>query len=229
MGIGTQVVRIVCILLVVPVILCVLYVTTSSSKHKVSASPAPVAQSVATMTPEEAIADVKSKCFHRAKAGWDANSTVIVADGKGGASRTMGAIVKSLTMPGRQWSAEKKTTEDGIKYTQVRMEGSLAFECKSDKSGLGGILRPGSRVIFNFVRNDVVRNKSLDGWNIGVGGEYAFTPNWIARIEYIYDGFSKIDYGYNYNFTDRGSQIFNDNRNVGLNINTIRVGLEYKF
>lgn len=116
------------------------------------------------MTPEEAIADVKSKCFHRAKAGWDANSTVIVADGKGGASRTMGAIVKSLTMPGRQWSAEKKTTEDGIKYTQVRMEGSLAFECKSDKSGLGGILRPGSRVIFNFVRNDVVRNKSLDGW-----------------------------------------------------------------
>ena len=66
-------------------------------------------------------------------------------------------------------------------------------------------------------------NKSLDGWNIGVGGEYAFTPNWIARIEYIYDGFSKINYGYNYNTT------FHDNRDVGLNINTIRVGLEYKF
>jgi outer membrane immunogenic protein len=66
-------------------------------------------------------------------------------------------------------------------------------------------------------------NKSLDGWNIGVGGEYAFTPNWIARIEYIYDGFSKISYGYNY------GSYFGDNRNLGLNINTVRVGLEYKF
>ena len=79
-----------------------------------------------------------------------------------------------------------------------------------------GIL--GSTTYFN-----VGDNKSLDGWNIGVGGEYAFTPNWIARIEYIYDGFSKIDYGYNYN------SYFNDHRDVGLNINTIRVGLEYKF
>ena len=70
---------------------------------------------------------------------------------------------------------------------------------------------------------NVGQNKSLDGWNIGVGGEYAFTPNWIARIEYIYDGFSKINYGYNYN------SYFADNRDVGLNINTIRVGLEYKF
>jgi outer membrane immunogenic protein len=66
-------------------------------------------------------------------------------------------------------------------------------------------------------------NKSLDGWNIGAGAEYAFTPNWIARIEYIYDGFSKINYGYNFN------SVFADNRNVGLNINTIRAGLEYKF
>jgi outer membrane immunogenic protein len=70
-------------------------------------------------------------------------------------------------------------------------------------------------------------NKSLDGWNIGVGAEYAFTPNWIARIEYIYDGFSNINYGYN--FGSGSSSVFADNRSVGLNINTIRAGLEYKF
>jgi outer membrane immunogenic protein len=67
-------------------------------------------------------------------------------------------------------------------------------------------------------------NKSLNGWNIGVGGEYAFTPNWIARLEYIYDGFSKINYGYN-----DPTNYFQDSRNVGINNNTIRAAIEYKF
>jgi outer membrane immunogenic protein len=74
-------------------------------------------------------------------------------------------------------------------------------------------------------------NRGIDGWNIGVGAEYAFTPNWIARIEYIYDGFSNINEGFNF-FPSSGSSssaFFNDNRHVGLNVNTIRVGLEYKF
>jgi len=69
----------------------------------------------------------------------------------------------------------------------------------------------------------VSHNQSIDGWNIGVGGEYAFTPNWIARLEYIYDGFSKLNVGYGV------YPGIVDNRNVGINLNTIRAAIEYKF
>lgn len=69
----------------------------------------------------------------------------------------------------------------------------------------------------------VSQHQSIDGWNIGVGGEYAFTPNWIARVEYIYDGFSKLNVGYGV------YPGLVDNRNVGINLNTIRAAIEYKF
>jgi outer membrane immunogenic protein len=72
-------------------------------------------------------------------------------------------------------------------------------------------------------------SRGIDGWNIGVGGEYAFTPNWIARIEYIYDGFSNLNYNLNFFPNSSSAALFNDSRHIGLNVNTIRVGLEYKF
>jgi outer membrane immunogenic protein len=70
----------------------------------------------------------------------------------------------------------------------------------------------------------VERDRWLNGWNIGVGGEYAFSSNWIARIEYIYDGFSR--YNYNYGFAPAS---FAENRQIWLNVNTIRGAIEYKF
>lgn len=65
--------------------------------------------------------------------------------------------------------------------------------------------------------------RSLVGWNIGAGAEYAFTSNWIGRFEYIHDAFGREDYGFKdlpHGFADR---------EVKLSNNTVRVGLEYKF
>jgi outer membrane immunogenic protein len=63
--------------------------------------------------------------------------------------------------------------------------------------------------------------KSYDGFNIGGGGEYAFTANWIGRIEYIYD-----DLGHEtYNYPVGGF----DARRVSFTENTVRAALEYKF
>lgn len=37
-------------------------------------------------------------------------------------------------------------------------------------------------------------SKDYAGWNIGGGVDYAFTSNWIGRIEYIYDGYGTKNY-----------------------------------
>ncbi len=70
----------------------------------------------------------------------------------------------------------------------------------------------------------VSQNNTLNGWNLGVGGEYAFTANWIGRLEYIYDGFSGVNYNYAY-----APAAFVDHRGVNYSVNTIRAALEYKF
>jgi len=55
------------------------------------------------------------------------------------------------------------------------------------------------------------------GYTVGGGLEYAFTPNWTAKIEYLY-----------YGFGDR-SNVFTANDRFSQNIHTVKVGLNYLF
>ena len=68
------------------------------------------------------------------------------------------------------------------------------------------------------VRND------LTGWNVGVGLDYAFTRNWIGRIEYIHDDFGRTTFGFGVpsagQFTDRTTSVRDD---------TVRAAIMYKF
>jgi outer membrane immunogenic protein len=66
----------------------------------------------------------------------------------------------------------------------------------------------------------VGRDKDLSGWDIGGGVEYAFTPNWLGRVEYRY-----YDFG-TYNLTNVGTYLPLHLRN---DVNTVRVGLAYLF
>jgi outer membrane immunogenic protein len=55
------------------------------------------------------------------------------------------------------------------------------------------------------------------GWTAGAGVEYAFAPNWSAKVEYLY-----ADYGSeNYNLTVP--------TNVDLKTNTVKFGVNYLF
>jgi outer membrane immunogenic protein len=62
------------------------------------------------------------------------------------------------------------------------------------------------------------------GWNIGGGLDYAFTPNWIGRIEYIYDRFESKTYG----FLAASGNTFG-NRIVEPDSSTVRAAITYKF
>ena len=80
--------------------------------------------------------------------------------------------------------------------------GGVAFtDASAESDDFGG---------FNLDADD-----SLTGWTIGAGGEYAFTDNWIGRVEYRYYDFS------NGSLDDLGD--------VDLGTNTLTVGVGYKF
>ncbi|WP_234051584.1 MULTISPECIES: outer membrane protein [unclassified Xanthobacter] len=63
------------------------------------------------------------------------------------------------------------------------------------------------------------QNSTRWGWTIGGGAEYAITNNWTVKAEYLY-----LDYG-NKNVT----YINGDTATSGLNMNTVKAGVNYKF
>jgi outer membrane immunogenic protein len=67
-------------------------------------------------------------------------------------------------------------------------------------------------------------NRSLTGYDVGGGVEYAFTNNWTGRVEYRYYGFNSSN---NNNGALFGTPYLY--RNGNLTDNTVRVGLAYKF
>ncbi|MBN9550476.1 MAG: porin family protein [Alphaproteobacteria bacterium] len=71
-------------------------------------------------------------------------------------------------------------------------------------------------------RSDSI-NRTLTGWNIGVGAEYAFGSNWTGRPESIHDGFGKKTYDF------QSLPAGFANREVHLDQDTVRVALAYKF
>lgn len=58
------------------------------------------------------------------------------------------------------------------------------------------------------------------GWTVGAGVEQKLTGNWSAKAEYLYAGFARSGY-----FTIAP----NTQEKVDLNMNVVRVGVNYKF
>ena len=72
--------------------------------------------------------------------------------------------------------------------------------------------------------------RDLVGWNIGGGVDYAFTPNWIGRVEYIYDNYGTQTYAFaNLPVVGGARATGYNNRTVRLEDSTIRAALIYKF
>ena len=89
--------------------------------------------------------------------------------------------------------------------------------------GAGGVSFTDARLSFlnpsdGFTDSET---KTYTGFNVGGGVEYAFTRNWIGRVEYIYDQFDNQTFA----FPPGGF----DARQVSFHENTFRAAVEYKF
>jgi outer membrane immunogenic protein len=75
------------------------------------------------------------------------------------------------------------------------------------------------------VGNGISATQDRVGWTIGAGMDYAFTPNWIARIEYRYVDLST---GSNYYWTDNVSKVYINDR-LRVTSNQVMGAIMYKF
>jgi outer membrane immunogenic protein len=64
-------------------------------------------------------------------------------------------------------------------------------------------------------------NKTLTGWVVGGGVEYMIDPHWIARIEYLYEGFGSFSVPYEFS-PQAGNLDLKD-------VQKIRIAISYKF
>jgi outer membrane immunogenic protein len=73
-----------------------------------------------------------------------------------------------------------------------------------------------------FTPSLVPWSKTLTGWNIGAGLEYAITDNWIARVEYRY-----TDYGNtSHNLAPAYAGV---TERMDVKVQTVEAGISYKF
>jgi outer membrane immunogenic protein len=66
-------------------------------------------------------------------------------------------------------------------------------------------------------------SQTRTGWTAGVGLEYAFAPNWSAKIEYDYLGFGSDTV----NFATAHFPAYNTN--ASLNVQEVKAGINFKF
>ncbi|BCH22636.1 outer membrane protein [Mesorhizobium sp. L-8-10] len=81
--------------------------------------------------------------------------------------------------------------------------------------GTGGVAFTGVSADTTIGGLDISASETYTGWTLGGGVDYAFTDNWIGRLEYRY-----------YDFGD--SDVF-DNGNLDIQYNTVTVGVAYKW
>ncbi|MBV8746195.1 MAG: porin family protein [Xanthobacteraceae bacterium] len=72
-----------------------------------------------------------------------------------------------------------------------------------------------------FVFDQTTQTRS--GWTVGAGVEWGFTPNWSAKVEYLYVGLENAAF-----ITPNLGAGFNRS-NVPVNDNIVRAGINYRF
>lgn len=93
--------------------------------------------------------------------------------------------------------------------TLLYVTGGVAFANVNEHDEVGGV----------GTSND--NSATRTGWTLGGGVDYAFTGNWIARIEYRYADFGKFSYN---------PPVFGAvTETHKITENAVRVGLAYKF
>lgn len=96
----------------------------------------------------------------------------------------------------------------GVSVTEARL--GLVFPCPNFPD-------PG---VTTYTANS---SKTLTGFNIGAGVDWAVTSHIIARAEYIFDAYGTPT------FAEDGSQGWNNRQLSNLQINTFRLAVGYKF
>jgi outer membrane immunogenic protein len=97
--------------------------------------------------------------------------------------------------------------------------------------GTGGVafaeVKTADSVFFTFdgSSNAASNSETKTGWTAGGGVEWAFSPNWSAKVEYLFVDLGSV----NYTSPNTGTPLATINHEHSITENIVRVGLNYKF
>jgi outer membrane immunogenic protein len=181
--------------------------------------------------------------------GNGANGLGVIAGGQIGCNYQISQLVVGIEADG-VWSSVQNTAgttfgtgvdQEGIQLrsrnnwdADVALRLGAAFD-RLLIYGKGGVAWGGFnfRETFSFGGGTTTEqfngNATLPGLLLGVGMEYAFLPNWTAKIEYNYIAFEQQQV--NFTFSEGGVVIPADalGQNFGATKQIIKVGVNYKF
>ncbi|MGB6288181.1 MAG: outer membrane protein [Xanthobacteraceae bacterium] len=147
-------------------------------------------------------------------ANWQINALVLGIEGhfdwtglKGSGHDSVGNTINTNT----QWTSTV-TGRAGVAFDRLLVygKGGVAFAHYNDS--LNDIF--GSTASASATRT---------GWTAGAGLEYAFAPNWSAKIEYDYLGFGSETL----NLPTAGFSTYSSN--ASLNVQEVKAGINFKF
>jgi outer membrane immunogenic protein len=147
-------------------------------------------------------------------ANWQINALVLGIEGdfdwtslKGSGHDSAGNMINTDT----QWTSTV-TGRIGAAFDRLLVYGKGGVAFAHDNDSLNDIV--GSTASASVTRT---------GWTAGAGFEYAFAPNWSAKIEYDYLGFGSETLSLpTTNFSPY-------NTNASLNVQEVKAGINFKF
>ena len=147
-------------------------------------------------------------------ANWQINALVLGIEGdfdwtglKGSGHDSVGNTINTNT----QWTSTV-TGRVGAAFDRLLVYGKGGVAFAHDKDSL-------TDIAFNTASTTLTRT----GWTAGAGLEYAFAPNWSAKIEYDYLGFGSKAL----NFSTPLQPAYTTNAN--LNVQEVKAGLNFRF
>jgi outer membrane immunogenic protein len=147
-------------------------------------------------------------------ANWQINALVLGIEGdfdwtglKGSGRDSVGNIINTNT----QWTSTV-TGRVGAAFDRLLVYGKGGVAFAHDKDSLNDI-----------VGNTASASLNRTGWTAGAGLEYAFAPNWTAKIEYDYLGFGSETI----NLATAGFTPYSPS--ASLNVQEVKAGINFKF
>jgi len=102
--------------------------------------------------------------------------------------------------------------------------GLIATTTAGNVNPVSGVPGPSTAFLGGVTSNG---SRSKAGWTLGAGAEYAITYNWTVKAEYLYANFGSQKSAPGFLFP--GAAFAFNNHSRDLDVNVIRVGVNYKF
>jgi outer membrane immunogenic protein len=138
------------------------------------------------------------------------NKTGFIGGGQVGANWQINALV--LGIEGDFDWTSTVTGRAGVAFDRLLVYGKGGVAFAHDNDSLNDIF--GSTASASATRT---------GWTAGAGLEYAFAPNWSAKMEYDYLGFGSETL----NLPTAGFSTYNSN--ASLNVQEVKAGINFRF